>query len=408
MASPGVIFKMKFVCAHETIQAFGDYIDYIDKPEKFPKEIYETDMLYSGHIDYMGNEDKSDGVFDSKFDRLFDKRIKYHREMLDNAKAQDCPLYQGVISFDNAFLEEYGLIVDDKVAISRLKKETRLGVAEMIKASHLDENNVEWTAAIHTNTDNIHIHLALIEKRKVERKKDMIEKQAFEKLKSRVANGIIGDRHLRELEQIFRKDLLKDVKAEAQGSPAKMFNLIEPLPQGVRWQYNSNQMHGYQAMIDKYVLSFIYDNESLAKKFDEGKEALKKYEELVKRLYGEGSNEQYKAAAYNKMQDFYSRAGNAVLSSISEKDEDGRSLLQDYFQMKKAKRELMGLKIQASREKSTKLYERKLGLRESLFATRKANRSARRCITRLSREIEREIEMLEHEYEYEQSISRRI
>lgn len=96
------------------------------------------------------------------------------------------------------------------------------------------------------------------------------------------------------------------------------------------------------------------------------------------------------------------------LRQDNKEDEDGRSLLQDFFEMKKAKRELMGLKIQASREKGTKLYERKLALRESLFATRKANRSARRCITRLSREIEREIEMLEYEYEYEQSISRRI
>ena len=55
-----------------------------------------------------------------------------------------------------------------------------------------------WTAAIHTNTDNVHIHYAILEKeRRVERENDTIEVEAFDALKSKVANKIIGPEHIK-------------------------------------------------------------------------------------------------------------------------------------------------------------------------------------------------------------------
>ena len=69
----------------------------------------------------------------------------------------------------------------------------------MISTSNkLDNDNVYWTGAIHTNTDNIHIHFSICEyerredRCKVYRDKDCIEVKAFDKLKSKIVNRVLG------------------------------------------------------------------------------------------------------------------------------------------------------------------------------------------------------------------------
>lgn len=72
-------------------------------------------------------------------------------------------MWQHVISFDNEWLKECGIINNetDQINEIRLREATRAAMLQLQKDEGLE--NAIWSAAIHFNTDNIHIHIAMVE-----------------------------------------------------------------------------------------------------------------------------------------------------------------------------------------------------------------------------------------------------
>jgi hypothetical protein len=185
----------------------------------------------------------------------------------------------------------------------------------MIHESHLDDDNVTWTAAIHTNTDNIHIHVAVVELEKVERKYDKLETRAFDKLKSRVANSIINDMSKKEeLSQIFQIELPDQIRETVHVTGEQIENLIHVLPSDIPWQYNRPGMAQYRSFIDDCVTNIITSNKAIESRFTQGLESLARYQNIVREMYGTGKHDRSDDAVDNKLKDFYARAGNALLS----------------------------------------------------------------------------------------------
>ena len=72
-------------------------------------------------------------------------------------------MWQTVISFDNRWLEKNGIYnsEDGFLDVRTLHEYTRVSVNAMLKKEGLE--TATWSAAIHYNTDNLHIHIATVE-----------------------------------------------------------------------------------------------------------------------------------------------------------------------------------------------------------------------------------------------------
>lgn len=337
--APGVVFSMRFVQAAAANDHFSRYaVGYMSRPQAFEEKEHEGDALYhdadprNDQYGYMSNKDKTDGLFDAKSDLVSEYDQYRYTGIFDASQVKDCPLYQGVISFRNEFLQKYQIDYQTPAGIARLKQIARLGISDMIHASKLSDDNVVWTAAIHTNTDNIHVHIAIVEKEKVQRRYDKLETEAFDKLKSRVANAIVGDREKVELSQIFQRVLPHEIQTVARACGAQLDELLRMLPNNVPWQYNREGMAPYRAVINECVDKVIASSELLSARFNQGMESLHRYDQMIREMYGDAkysavydeksatwsmsehkTRELAEHAAENKLKDFYARAGNTLL-----------------------------------------------------------------------------------------------
>lgn len=322
--SPGVIFSQSFVQSEATENAFSGYLDYMNRPQAFDTEKYRNDPLYKNYLGYMKNEEKSDGLFDVNSDLLDETKIEKYKKLYDESQAKGCPMYQGVISFDNDFLREYGLMDgEEKLDKRRLKHIARQGMTAMLEASHLDVTNVAWTAAIHTNTDNIHIHFSYIEKEKVHRRYDKIEVSAFDKLKSKVANSIIGDDKVREISGLYRDTLIPELREKMYAGNKPMEELLKQLPTDIPWEYKRDSFTPYRQMVRDCVDKMIESNPKTAADFQSFNAALDRYSTDLMQVYGQGNRKLWENYKENKLEDFYTRAGNSLLKALSGAPGDG-------------------------------------------------------------------------------------
>ena len=342
--SPGVVFSLRFVQASTAQDLYSRYaVGYLSRPQAFDinDEAHKNDPLYHDpnpkydQYGYMNDEDKTDGLFDDNNDLVSEFGKFRHTKIFDESQLKDCPLYQGVISFDNNFLAQYKIDYTSPGGLTKLKGIARLGIAELIENSHLDSGNVDWTAAIHTNTDNIHVHFAIVEVEKVDRRYDRLELKALDKLKSRVANRIVGDEEKKELSQLLQRDLphrIGNYAGSIQCGNEQLRKLLHILPENVPWQYNRPGMARYRPEIDACVDAIVASSSDMTTMWRRGQIALKQYDSLVRRMYGDGAltrtfDEENKAwsvtehrtrgladqAATTKLKEFYERAGNALL-----------------------------------------------------------------------------------------------
>ena len=319
MASSSVIFKLHFFeSGNYHVGGKYDFLDYMNRPEAFSQSEHMNDE-YKDYLDYMKNDEKSEGLFDLKKDLLSSDDIHEYRKREYISESRGCPKYIGVMSFRNEFLEANGIInpINKDVNTYRLRNLARSGISAMISNSKkLDEENVYWTAAIHTNTDNIHIHFSILEYEKRYRQKDMIEVAAFDKLKSKVVTQIIGSEQVQKITALSREAILPELKRELVTSYSALEILKSELPDNQSWQYGRKSFEPYRDKVDQCVLGIINSSESLKKKYGEWLNEIDTYEKKLQELYGIGERHLYKDYKKNRLDDFYNRAGNLLLEEL--------------------------------------------------------------------------------------------
>jgi len=326
--SPGVLLLCDFVLTTDACSAFGGFLDYMDRPEAFQEvrtfngDVWETEQLhrsdpvFGGYMDYMRDDEKSDGIFSADADRVTPAQVESFKEYFNRSQTKGCPLYRGVISFENDFLVEQGLAFDSDLDRSRLKEITRESITRLIQLSQLDPDNLKWTGAIHTNTDNVHVHFAMIEEKKIERKYDMLPQKAIDQAKTAVVNKLIGSEASILRTALLRDDLLPAMKRATSNQGEILLDLFPLLPEDVRWEYNRKSFEPYQKYVNATIDKIIASDPNVKQPFDAYLKNLDDYTLKLRRYYGDGDRRLWENVKPDRLQEFYERAGNALLQEV--------------------------------------------------------------------------------------------
>lgn len=325
----GVIFKSRF-CS-PTKKTFGDYINYIDRDEAVRNDNLSKFSLYN---DYMGNSEKTTGLFTENKDFLSQNEKNELKDIFKTAQENESVMWQHVISFDNRWLLQNGLINRkyDCVNERKLKEITRIAMQQLQKSENLE--NAVWSAAIHLNTDNIHIHIAMVEPIPMRQKKNdeirgKLKASSFKEVKSKIVNNVLSQQKENEIiNNIIRNSIIANKKKKMfikDEEYLKLFKeVISKLPEDKRqWYYGYNSIKHLLPKIDKMTEIFL-ENEC-KDEWNELKILLDKQQEKYRTAYGIPKDTSKAGYTENKIKDVKYRLGNVILRQMREFDKEERT-----------------------------------------------------------------------------------
>ncbi|EOT2917665.1 hypothetical protein LTX13_002888 [Clostridium perfringens] len=320
----GVINKVKFI--RNGSSKFKNFIDYIDRSEATRKKNFDK---YSAYNNYMGNPEKIGSLFTKDKHSLTEKEVKKLKKDFDKAQSNGSNMWQEVFSFDNEFLEVNGLYDSENGALDeeKIQEATRRAMEELIKRE--DFKDLTWSASLHYNTDNIHVHIASVEINP-SRERGKFKPKTLYNMKSSFVNSLLDkQKDLDKINSLIRDNLIQGKKEMSFKEDIEMRKMVKEIVQKLpsdkrQWHYNYNSMQEVRPLIDNLTKYYI---ETYKKdEFKELVDRLEKEDKFYKEVYGKRKVETttYKD---NKIQDLYTRMGNTILKEIKEyvKEEDLKS-----------------------------------------------------------------------------------
>lgn len=317
---PGVIIKSKFKLPQATRRAhrYTTYLNYIDRPETKARS-----HQFENYHDYMEDELKSSGLFTATQDRLSATEREQLREVFRRAQENGSILWQDVISFDETWLQEVGVKENHYIDEQSLMQATRNATNLMIEKEQM--LHATWTAAIHYNTDNIHVHVATVETIHP-RERGKRKPKTIEKMKAQVVHTLADrTREQEKLNTFIREEVLAHKRNRSTTSASnrilhpelvRQYKTIQKqLPDDKRqWYYNMNGMHELRPSLNQFTDTYLATY--FEKEHSEFKQQLDTEVTFYERSYGSASQ----ASAYRKTkeQDLYTRMGNAILCEMRE------------------------------------------------------------------------------------------
>ncbi len=299
---------------------FKGYIDYLDREEAQRNNAITTFNLFN---DYMGNPYKSTGLFTADKDMLTFQEKKELKAVFDVAQKNESVLWQTVISFDNQWLEKNGVYHrEDKVLDERkIKEAARLAMSRLLTSEEL--NHAVWSAGIHYNTDNIHVHVAIVEPSPMREKmlyqgnlevRGKFKMSSINKCRSTVVNELMQTREINQkINFILRQDIVGKLKEHELSNDVvlreKFLNLCQKLPKG-NVNYNNRSVTPFRKQVDE--ISRLFLKNYCPEKEKEFIEIVERQSRLYAEAYGGGNEFGYKE---DKQYEMMERMGNAVLKS---------------------------------------------------------------------------------------------
>lgn len=325
----GVVLVTKFI--RPTSKAFSGYIDYIDRDEAVRNEYSDK---WNGYVDYMGNPEKTSELFTAASDRLTDdEKQKLKRDFI-HAQENDNLMWQTVISFDNRWLEKNGLYdsTTNTLNVEKMKELTRNSMKKMLEKEGIAESAV-WSASIHYNTDNIHIHIATVEPEETMRPiredgepKGVWRQSTLNAGKASVVNNILMQQEENQfINDLIRKNIVGNKKdrtiAYDKDLRQAFLKVYKNLPQNKQyWNYNSTNL-GNQNRKNLDDLSRLYIEKFHKGDYEEFQQAVKKQQEKYREAYGNGEKTVNRYAE-NKEKELFERLGNTILKEMKEYDRE--------------------------------------------------------------------------------------
>ena len=320
----GVINKVKFI--RNGSSKFKNFIDYIDRSEATRKKNFDK---YSAYNNYMGNPEKIGSLFTKDKHSLTEKEVKKLKKDFDKAQWNGSNMWQEVFSFDNEFLEANGLYDSENGALDeeKIQEATRRAMEELSKREGFKD--LTWSASLHYNTDNIHVHIASVEINP-SRERGKFKPKTLYNMKSSFVNSLLDkQKDLDKINSLIRDNLIQGKKEMSFKEDIEMRKMVKEIVQKLpsdkrQWHYNYNSMQEVRPLIDNLTKYYI---ETYKKdEFKELVDRLEKEDKFYKEVYGKRKVETttYKD---NKIQDLYTRMGNTILKEIKEyvKEEDLKS-----------------------------------------------------------------------------------
>lgn len=336
---------------------------------RIQEAVPETQLNFQEYIDYMNRsyatEEQSEeftAIFTQEADYLQKRRLTDLKNQLESAYQNGSLLWQGVISFDNAFLAEQGLydIETGKVDQKAIKSVMRDMMPTLIQKEGLSESAF-WWGNIHLNTDNIHIHFGLSEVESNRKKffyaprgrmeyKGNFSQKTINRFKSGVYHGLLKEEtrsNLIRKEQILanlKTDLINSVYCEDKIVSSAEKNFLEQaynhLPVGKRWRYGSNakDFAVSKFFLDRYLDSYLKNEGSVVyqKFLEETRSFLEEYKgvysaeknkvyEKIRQVDGQTIKSLAESKGYDvdhhlarRVMDLRERLGNHILRSFVE------------------------------------------------------------------------------------------
>lgn len=316
-------------------------------------QVPEQDLSFKEYIDYMNRsyatEKQSDevtAIFTEETNYLEREKVSQLKEKLQEAYRNESLLWQGVVSFDNAFLAEQGLynLETHQVDQTALKQVMRETIPQLIKAEGLSETAF-WWGNIHLNTDNIHIHFGLSELKSNREKiyyeprqqweyRGNFKQKSLNQVKSTVYHGLLKENAKEDLlrqEQILanlKTKLLGQVLESTRQVSSAEKNFLEQayrhLPKDKSWRYGSNAK-------DFAVSKFFLDKYMDAYFKQDGKESYQAFLAQTKAFLQnfEGAYSAEKNNSYNqetlvakRVNELRERIGNHILRYLKDHADD--------------------------------------------------------------------------------------
>lgn len=310
--SVGVVVISKFLISSN--KKFKKYINYMGRDEAIRNEYFNR---YSIYEDYMGNPEKTTGLFDSNSNCMSKEEKEYAQKLFEQAQQNGSVMWQDVFSFDNKWLEEQGIYdpLTGSLDENKIKNAVRKAIDYSLEKKDMKDTAI-WNGAIHYNTDNIHIHVAICEPNPKTTRGKRTQK-TLDKMKSVFVNELLNSReNYKDINNSIRNEIIdsnKKVKDKKLKRLAK--KVIKNLPDDKRqWHYGYNTMKEANKYLDEMTEYYIKTYKR--KEYEELLEKLDKQEQILKEAYGEGGREKYKDYKQNKIDELYQRMGNAFLTEI--------------------------------------------------------------------------------------------
>ena len=342
----GVVFCSRFVTSSE--KAYSGYVSYIDREEATRNEAFQkySAFPFAGYNDYMGNPEKTTALFTANRDSLSDTEKKELKDSFTIAQKNGSPMWQHIISFDNRWLEENGLYDSSTHTLNeiKMKEVVRASMNSLLKKEEMEGTSV-WSGSIHYNTDNLHVHIAMVEpfptrKTQINEKgkpevRGKIKQSSITSAKSSIVSHILSQQPEIKMIHQLRDDILKKRKdvhlMEDKKLAEKLQALYRALPENKQfWNYNSNSIHDLKPLIDSITSDYLetYQKEE----WEAYKKLLQTQEKKYKTAYGDPKAGNHYAE--NKIQDLYTRLGNSILRELKEFDKQQK---QEFYRHTKAK-----------------------------------------------------------------------
>ena len=385
--SPSITFMLQYT------EANAQYVDYTNRDEAVEVEnelaldkqsfeeltreqinsiqqsIPEQNLNFRDYIDYMNRSYATESqdrditaVFNQESNYLQRTRVEQLKKNLETAYQNGSLLWQGVVSFDNNWLAQEGLIDKNTGQVNQqaIKNAIREMMPKMIQKEGLSDTAF-WWGNIHLNTDNVHVHIGLSElesnrekiyykpRRRWEYKGNFSQK-TMKQVKSAVYHGL-ANQETRSMmlrkEQLLanlRTDLLANVFKNNQVTVSAEKNFLEQaynhLPQEKKWRYGSNarDFAVSKFFINRYLDSyFANDGKEYYQQFlTETREFLASYEgvysaeknqayEKLRYVNGKAIKQQVHSSGYDiekliqrREEELRERLGNQILKKFME------------------------------------------------------------------------------------------
>lgn len=329
-----------------TNQDYGKYIGYMmrkqalsDKKERIGLTLPEEKELARvtvGAAHYatptVGKNKILQGYFSCNQDQIRLKDVENIRNTMRKAQAHHSILWQDVISFDNEYLRKIGVFdpttsfLDESV----LRKASKKMMSVLAEDEQL--NNPFWTASIHRNTDNIHIHFGIVEasnSRPIKKYRDNKGILHVEPQGRRKFTTISDMKHAFSATMFNNSQLLKDMNIKRNRITAaignnidrasennaayqkKLNEFVQALPsEKSKWHW-ANLNRKQRTQLTNLVDIAMNDN----KDYQEWNKLFSDYQKYYKDMYGVSQSDK-KNNAVKKWEDMKRRAGNAMLTDI--------------------------------------------------------------------------------------------
>lgn len=329
--SPDIIYTQEFRLANGS-----RYLDYMERKEALSPNPEATNDLkhsqnrqadpdmpkhYKGYLGYTDRkaatkmetdlDEKEKGDYPTFTQGAYELTEAQHKKLVANlkeAQKNKALLWAGVISFSPEFIEQSGLMNEDgSINQKAIKTAVMNAMPEYLKAEGINNSQTFWWGDIHLNTNHVHVHLAISQKKNTRplklngEPKGMFHTKSIRKLKSVLHHELANTKsraRILSLERSIdyhRGDMMASIN-EAFANPKDkdlrmlLVNLQQTLPDYKdkrKWRGSNRSVEFRESRELAYDLIDYLLEHYLRDSYQRYQKQSKELDELAKKAYGQ-------------------------------------------------------------------------------------------------------------------------